>query len=125
MKPNLDLPSHFLKYATVVLWAGLVWPGLGAQVLVPAGSVWKYLDNGTDQGTAWLDPSFNDGTWPSGPAQLGYGDGDEATVVSSGPNPTTKNITTYFRHSFEVANASSFFNLTARLLEDDGAVVYV
>jgi hypothetical protein len=24
----------------------------------PAGSVWKYLDNGTDQGTAWREPAF-------------------------------------------------------------------
>jgi hypothetical protein len=43
--------------------------------LVPTGSVWKYLDNGSDQGTAWRAASFNDSTWRSGPAQLGYGDG--------------------------------------------------
>ena len=47
--------------------------------LVPMGAVWKYLDTGVDQGTAWIAPAFNDSAWPSGPAQLGYGDGDEAT----------------------------------------------
>ncbi|HEY2952833.1 MAG TPA: Ig-like domain-containing protein, partial [Verrucomicrobiae bacterium] len=66
-----------------------------AQLIVPTNSVWKYLDNGSDQGTAWIAPAFDDSSWASGPAQLGYGDGDEATVVNSGP---TNNyyITTYF-----------------------------
>jgi hypothetical protein len=56
-----------------------------ADVLVPTGAIWKYLDNGSDQGTAWRSAGFNDASWASGPAQLGYGDGDEATVVSFGP----------------------------------------
>ncbi|HEY8228757.1 MAG TPA: metallophosphoesterase [Pyrinomonadaceae bacterium] len=93
--------------------------------LVPTGSIWRYLDNGTDQSTAWRAPSFNDAAWASGPAQLGYGDGDEATVVSFGPDPNNKFITTYFRRSFNVTNASSFTGLTLRLLRDDGAVVYL
>ena len=46
--------------------------------LVPLQSVWKYLDNGSNQGTAWRDNSFNDASWASGQGQLGYGDGDEA-----------------------------------------------
>lgn len=39
--------------------------------LVPAGSTWKYLDNGTDEGTAWRQSAFDDSAWASGPAQLG------------------------------------------------------
>ncbi|HRI22394.1 MAG TPA: hypothetical protein PLA68_15640, partial [Panacibacter sp.] len=54
--------------------------------LIAAGSSWKYLDNGTNQGTAWAGTSFSDAAWASGNAQLGYGDGDEATVVGYGGN---------------------------------------
>src|SRR5215217_5895594 len=93
--------------------------------LVPTGAVWKYLDNGSDQGAAWRATSFNDSTWPSGPAQLGYGDGDEATTVGFGPDGNNKFITTYFRRAFNVANASLFNGLTLRLMRDDGAVVYL
>ncbi|WP_230687570.1 hypothetical protein, partial [Streptococcus pneumoniae] len=50
------------------------------QTLVPMGSSWRYLDNGSNQGTAWRAGAFNDTAWAAGPAQLGYGDGDEATV---------------------------------------------
>ena len=86
-------------------------------------AVWKYLDNGSNQGTAWRDPGFDDDGWESGPAQLGYGDGDVVTVVDSGaPN---RHITTYFRSSFTVQVPSLVVELTGRLVRDDGAVVYV
>jgi len=98
---------------------------LGPATLVPKGATWKYLDDGSDQGFFWHSPAFDDSSWASGPAQLGYGDGDEATVVSYGSNPWKRHITTYFRHSFGVTDASSFSGLTLRLLRDDGAVVYL
>jgi hypothetical protein len=93
--------------------------------LVPARSIWKYLDNGTDPGTAWRQPGFNDAAWASGPAELGYGDGDEATVVSYGPNSSKKYATTYFRRTFDVPSPSSFTSLILRLKRDDGGVVYI
>ena len=66
--------------------------GTGTFTLIPVGATWKYLDNGTNQGTAWTATSFNDATWASGPAELGYGDGDEATIVSYGSNATTNTL---------------------------------
>ena len=55
-------------------------------VLIPSRSVWKYLDNGSDQGTNWSQPPFNDAAWASGPARLGYGGDGEDTTVGFGPN---------------------------------------
>jgi hypothetical protein len=98
---------------------------MGADVLVPTGAVWKYLDNGSDQGTAWRAAGFNDLSWASGPAQLGYGDGDESTVVSFGPDAANKYVTTYFRRSFNVADAAAYQSAVLRVLRDDGAVVYL
>lgn len=60
-----------------------------------------------------------------GPAQLGYGDGDEATVVYYGPDDENKFVTTYFRHWFYVGDPGSYPALNLRLLRDDGAVVYL
>jgi Carboxypeptidase regulatory-like domain/PKD domain/Peptidase M66 len=94
-------------------------------LLIARGSVWNYLDTGVDPGPAWSGLNFDDTDWRSGPAQLGYGDGDEATVVSFGPNPSAKFTTTYFRRAFPVPDASEVANLTIRLLRDDGAVVYL
>lgn len=95
-----------------------------AEALVPRGAVWRYLDNGTDQGTAWRFNSFNDTGWPSGPALLGYGRGDEATLLSFGPQPTNKYVTTYFRKSFIATNVADICAVM-RLKCDDGAAVYL
>jgi hypothetical protein len=93
--------------------------------ILPFGSSWKYLDNGSNQATAWKNTSFNDAGWTSGNAELGYGDGDEATVVGYGNNAKKKYITTYFRKVIAITNPSQYnsFNLTIK--RDDGAVVYV
>ena len=93
--------------------------------IIASGSSWKYLDNGSNQGTTWRTTGFNDASWASGNAQLGYGDGDEATVVSYGPNSNSKYTTTYFRKTVSVADASGFSGYTLRVKRDDGIVVYI
>jgi hypothetical protein len=53
---------------------------------VPAGSTWKYNASGANLGTAWQASGYTgDAAWPQGPAQLGWGDGDERTVVPQNP----------------------------------------
>ncbi|MBA4149759.1 MAG: lamin tail domain-containing protein [Verrucomicrobia bacterium] len=92
---------------------------------IASNSVWKYLDNGSDQGTAWRALQFNDSSWASGPAKLGYGEGNEATVISFGPSSSNKYITSYYRRNFEVSEPASILSLTVKLLRDDGAIVYL
>ena len=94
-----------------------------AVTFVPAGSVWAYLHDGSDPGAGWSAPGFDDAAWARGPAQLGYGDGDEATVIGPGVAPSF--ITSYFRHAFDVADPAAVTGLTLDLLRDDGAVVYL
>lgn len=93
-------------------------------VLVAPGSIWKYLDDGSDPGTDWRGPDFDDTAWKSGPGQLGFGDGDEATLLSPGNNDR-RFVTYYFRRSFELVDAGNVIDLTARVVRDDGAVVYL
>jgi hypothetical protein len=95
----------------------------GADTLIST-SVWKYLDTGVDPGTVWREPAYDDTAWQSGLAQLGFGDGDEATVINSMPNGNPI-ITAYFRKNFAVTNPSIYTNLTLRLLRDDGGIVYI
>ena len=104
----------------------LAWlPAWSQTPLVAAGSVWKYLDSGANLGTAWRARAFDDSAWPSGPAQLGYGDGDESTVMGFGPNASAKYITYYFRKAFNVANPAALGALNLRVKRDDGIVLYL
>ncbi len=91
-------------------------------------SVWKYLDNGSNQGTAWRSRTFNDQSWNSGPAPLGYGDANgqwPATTNSYGPDPNNKYVTTYYRRSFTLADPTLATNLVVSVQRDDGVVVYL
>lgn len=107
--------------------------------LVGLGAVWKYLADGSNQGTAWRNPGFDDAAWPSGPAELGYGggtvaaptgEGDEATIVpfiDTDPvaSGIQRNATTYFRRTFNVVDKDKVAGLDLTLIYDDGGVVYL
>src|SRR4051812_32031085 len=116
------------RHVWAIVSAVLLISGAGrmqaVDTLIRVGSVWRYRDNGSDQGTAWRQTNFNDSTWLAGPAQLGFGDGDEATMVNSGP-ANGRYPTTYFRHTFSVTNRESITNVALRILRDDGAVVFL
>ena len=103
---------------------------------VPAGDpaeadlpVWRYLDNGTDQGTAWRTPGFNDLSWPTGKGEFGYGDDadgrPERTVTGFGGDPQAKFATTYFRTTFEAVDKNNLTGLALELMRDDAAIVYL
>lgn len=93
--------------------------------LISRGATWRYLDNGSNQGTNWIGLGFNDSSWSNGVARLGYGGDGEVTTVSFGPNPSAKYITTYFRRAFEIPDTNLFRALKLRVVRDDGAVVYL
>lgn len=93
--------------------------------LIPAGADWKYLDDGSSQGSSWRAVDFDDSAWPSGVAQFGYGDGDEATVVRYGDDLYVRHVTTYFRRDIFLTTTASFDSVRLGLLRDDGAAVYV
>lgn len=110
--------------------------------LAPRGGSWRYLDDGTaPSSTNWRGGSgFDDSKWKTGIAQLGFGDGDEKTVITkgytadagvdAGPDadsapPFIQHTTYYFRRFITVTDAASFDQLTFKVLRDDGAVVYL
>lgn len=111
------------------------------QEVFPAGSSWRYLDNGANLGSSevtegrpgygednWKHPQFSDAAWESGAGPLGYGgitSAELATEIEYGGDRSNRHITTYFRKSFEVTDSASVTELLLQLLIDDGAVVYV
>lgn len=93
--------------------------------LVPAGSEWKYRDDGTDLGNAWRVVDADDAGWSRGPAPLGYGDAGLGTTIGFGGDAAAKHVTSYFRREFEVPDPSRVVTLVLGLMRDDGAVVYL
>ena len=92
------------------------------------GAAWKYLDDGSDQGTAWREINFDDAAWNIGPTPAGYGGITNTTietVVDFGPSGSDKHITTYFRTTVDVDDPAQIDHFTFEMNIDDGAVVYV
>ena len=94
-------------------------------VFVQSGDPWRYLDNGSDQGTQWRQRSFNDSAWTTSGSEFGYGDDDEVTLINFGPDPSDRHITTYFRKTFKVNDVASHSSVVLDMIVDDAAVVYV
>jgi subtilisin family serine protease len=93
---------------------------------VPQGAEWQYLDDGSDQQTAWREFAFDDSSWSMGRAHLGYGENDQTTTVGFGPDSNQRYATTYFRHTFNVSqDPTTITELQLHLLRDDGAAVYL
>lgn len=93
---------------------------------VAAGSMWAFYDGiragdrdypTDDGGSEWHESGFDDSGWPAGTGQLGFGDGDETTLLVPG------GITYLFRTAFTVGELPA--SLTLDLLRDDSARVYL
>lgn len=99
------------------------------------GTVWKFLDNGSNQGTAWKETAFDDSVWTkSGVSPLGYGVGMpsgfyKTTVAAADTDPGTagvqKPITTYFRTKINIPNPALVFGASLEVMREDGCVVYL
>ncbi len=100
-------------------------PLIGPATLVASNALWRYHDGGVDLGTAWRSNAFNDASWKSGWARLGFGGDGEVTTLARTNASGSTNIAFYFRQSFYVPDAAQVTALYANLLRDDGAVVYL
>jgi hypothetical protein len=85
--------------------------------VIPFGSDWEYHDQSDAPPTDWREGV---GDWPSGPAELGYGDGDEATMLlDADPNVPS----TYFRTTIQLTSEPTA--VLMEVLYDDAVTVWV
>ena len=92
--------------------------------LLELTDTFRYEQSGTDLGTAWRDPEFDDSAWPSGPGVL-YVE-DEPLPVPKGTPLTLGNTTYYFRSTFQIdEDVTEVTDLRLTTVVDDGAVVYL
>ncbi|MFP6904368.1 MAG: lamin tail domain-containing protein, partial [Verrucomicrobiota bacterium] len=90
--------------------------------LVELPAIWAYEQSNVDLGTAWIAPSYDDLSWPRGPALLyretGALNGPAGTEINLNP-PTTH----YFRHAFDFSGDINVAQWEYDLFADDGAVI--
>lgn len=94
-----------------------------ALTLIARGASWRYYDGGDPGAVPWTTAGFSETGWKTGNAEIGFGDGDEVTALSSAT--ADKRNTYYFRRKFTVTDPAQFSAVTLLLQRDDGAVVYL
>lgn len=99
-------------------------------LLAAAAPDWRYYDSATEPAANWVAPDFDDSAWLSGQAPLGYDSAGADTwkntnTVSYGGDAAAKPLTTWYRKTFTVTDASAFTGLAATLMVDDGCVAYL
>lgn len=84
-----------------------------------AGSSWRYWNSSTNPGATWNTVGFNDASWSIGTGHMGFGQGDEETLLSSGL------ISYYFRKKVTVADVNQLNDIYMHIIHDEGAVIYI
>lgn len=99
-------------------------------VVIDLGGDWKYF-KGTQEPapgangeptTGWTQIAFDDAVWLDGATGIGYGDGDDATVLNDMRN---NYLSVYLRRHFTLDNPADFENLILEVAYDDGFVAYL
>jgi len=105
--------------------------------LVRAREMWRYFKGTVAPPTDWADSGFDDTTWLLGPTGIGYGDGDDLTVLEDmrrvEDDPDTPEVdesqpgyvSVFLRKVFAVADAAAINDLILRVDYDDSFVAYL
>ena len=131
--PNTENNGLYLNNVPVKLMAEnrpgyefVGWSQAETITLIQKGASWKYFDGGAALGTSWMTSAYDDASWSIGMAQLGYGDGDEATEIGYGSDASDKHMTSYFRKTISITAAQKANSqITLNLLCDDGGIAYL
>jgi hypothetical protein len=78
----------------------------------------KYFPGNAEPPSSWKDPSFNDASWASSNGPVGFGDGDDTTVIPVVPS-------VYQRVSFNIADTSKIAIAALLVDYDDAYVAYL
>jgi hypothetical protein len=91
-------------------------------IIIDSGAAWRYLKGTAAPPADWNQLGFNDAAWASGASGIGYGDGDDATVLTDMQNGY---LTVFCRRTFTVNDVNAIDNLVLSVIIDDGFAAYL
>ena len=97
--------------------------GFESNALIQSGSTWQYNDDDMPIGTSWKESAFNDNSWKTGAAPLGYGGVTNTTIATTLAD--TPVVTAYFRQQFELIDTSKIVGAYFEANLDGGGIFYI
>lgn len=89
------------------------------ETVIRNGDSTRYLVPQSAVSSEWVNLEFDDTGWSDGTFGLGYGDGDDATVVDNGT------LSIFSRTTFTIDDISALKSLMFHISYDDGYVAYL
>lgn len=86
--------------------------------IILAEDTWHYHPGTTAPDPQWKSDGFDDSGWLSGPGGIGYGDGDDNTVIS----PV---LSLYLRTEFTIVDKAAIEKILLQADFDDGFIAYL
>ncbi len=123
---------RLLEALTLLLWLASVRSSAFADetFFVSFGSEWRFF-RGLEEPTpespaAWRSVDFDDAAWDVGAAPLGYGFDELGTDLNASEPPMEGNyLSLYVRQRFSLSELDRIESLEARVIADDGAIVWL
>ncbi|MDH5610051.1 MAG: CotH kinase family protein, partial [Cyclobacteriaceae bacterium] len=88
------------------------------ETILFSSHVWQYHPGNTPVDPNWKSVSYDDSAWLSGMGGIGYGDGDDKTVI----DPV---LSLFYRRAFDVPDASAINQALLHIDFDDAFVAYL
>jgi len=108
--------------STTQSWTLEVSSAAGVRTVIPLGDTWRYFKGSANPPSNWTARTFDDSGWLSGPSGFGFGDNDDATVLTDMLNTYT---TVFTRKTFAVYNVNRVTKVSILHQYDDGFAVYL
>jgi parallel beta-helix repeat protein len=89
------------------------------------GDEWHFFrgkEPPSDPPDAWKEPDFDDSLWETGPSGFGFGDNDDATVLS---DMQGSYFSVYIRKEFTLSSPDQIGSLQLEVDYDDGFIAYL
>ncbi len=88
------------------------------ETVIYNNDTWKYLEGFSEPDNNWRSLSFDDSSWLQGPGGIGYGDGDDNTVISICTS-------VYLRIKFNIVDTAAISSALLNMDYDDAFVAYL
>lgn len=115
--PNLSVPGQ----GHLLIFASGKDRGLYAkhwETIIDRGDEWRYFPGTSEPDSNWHQPGFIDSTWSTGNSGFGYGDGDDATLISG--------LTSiYIRREFDISSLLNIETFILHIDADDGFIAWL
>ena len=88
------------------------------ETVIYGSDEWQYFVGNQEPPASWKQSDFEDKNWLTGKGSIGYGDGDDNTIIE-------RTYALYIRQTFEIVDKSAISTVILQADYDDAFVAYL